>query len=38
VETVMAAFNAPVDEAGMQHMQAYADIIQENVMEYQGIS
>jgi hypothetical protein len=38
VETVMAAFNAPVDEAGMLHMQEYADVIRENVMGYQGIS
>ncbi|KAG1669898.1 hypothetical protein FOA52_002424 [Chlamydomonas sp. UWO 241] len=34
VETVMAAFDAPVDEAGMQHMQEVADLIRDNVDEY----
>ncbi|KAG1669892.1 hypothetical protein FOA52_002418 [Chlamydomonas sp. UWO 241] len=32
VETVMAALNAPVDEAGMENMQEYADAIREEVM------
>jgi hypothetical protein len=34
----MAVFNAPVDEAGMQHMQGYADMIRDNVMRREGIS
>jgi hypothetical protein len=31
VETVMAAFDAPVDAAGVQHMQEIADAIREHL-------
>jgi hypothetical protein len=34
VDTVMAAFNAPVDEAGMANMQEHADWIKGDVEEY----
>ncbi|KAG1669904.1 hypothetical protein FOA52_002430 [Chlamydomonas sp. UWO 241] len=38
VQTVMAAIDAPVDEAGMQNMQEIADFIRHEVLQYEGIS
>ncbi|KAG1669897.1 hypothetical protein FOA52_002423 [Chlamydomonas sp. UWO 241] len=38
VETILAAFDAPVDEAGILHMQQCADVMREDVALYEGIS
>jgi hypothetical protein len=38
VDTVMAAFDAPVDEAGMANMKELADRIKASVEEYNTLS